>query len=715
MFTTKRIVIAGGLVALIGAALLVFNGSGGDGSSNNILITPRAVERRDLSDVLTVSGEVRRDETKKINSAVDGKVSQISVEDGDTVEAGDGVFALDGRTAVAVAGDFSFYRELSVGSVGPDVKQLETILNDNGYPISSVDSLFTEQTRSALARWQFDRGYSGSANESDETVTVSLSSNSAAYSVGRANTAAFVVTPSVPSGTGSTFRGGGGATKPTLTVSASSNSVIEGDPVTFTVTSDISLLTDLTVALTIGGSAAGGDDIANDDDYEEILTNIVLPAGELTVSVTSVVFVDSVIEDEEDITFAIAQQFGDDTSYLSGAVKSVRVVIAANGSDLKPLLTVKASGEAIDEGSSVTFTVRTSVKSNRDIRFNVTLSGNAESDIDYLTPDSDVYTINAGNESVDINIQIRRDDAVELDEDLIFTITGDVPPVGKNKRYYLGSNVKSTVVIQSGDLPELTLIGGSAISEGRSGSFRIVSDAPVTEDTSVNYQVSGTATNGQDFRVLSGTVIMKAGSSSVTVLIDTINDDVVFLPSDMLVAQWPARIGKVEVDEGEFVLQGNVVLSLTEPEFTITMKVSPTDRAELVVGQGVSVDLKVGGQILPGVITELGDSATVGPGGEEQYEGTVSVAGAFDAVDGATVSIDVTLAEALQVLAVPVASVLRSADGDQVRVVNDQGTITRLNVTIGLIDGEWVEIKEGLLGDELIIVDIVSGSAAEAP
>jgi len=714
MSATKKLIVAGGFVALIGGALLVLNKSGGDGSSNNLLITPRAVERRDLSDVLTVSGEVRRDETKEINSAVDGKVSQISVEDGDTVEAGDGVFALDGRTAVAVAGEFSFYRQLSVGSVGPDVKQLETILNDSGYAIGSVDSLFTEQTRSALAKWQFDRGYSGSANESDETVTVSLSSNSAAYSVGRANTAAFVVTPSVPSGTGSTFRGAP-VTKPTLTVSASSNSVSEGGSVSFTVTSDITLATDLTVALTIGGSAAGGDDIANDDDYEEILTNIVLPAGELTVSVTSDIFVDSVIEDEEDITFEIAQQFGSDTSYLSGAVKSVRVVIVANGSELKPLLTVKASGETIDEGSSVTFTVRTSVKSNRDIRFNVTLSGNAESDIDYLTPDSDVYTITAGNESVDITIQIRRDDAVELDEKLIFTITGDVPPSGKSKRYYLGTIVKSTVIIESGDLPELTLIGGSTIAEGRSGSFRIVSDAPVTEDTSVNYQVSGTATNGQDFGVLSGTVIMKAGSSSVTVLIETINDDVVFLPSDMLVAQWPARIGKVEVDEGEFVLQGNVVLSLTEPEFTITMKVSPTDRAELVIGQAVSVDLKVGGQILPGVITELADSAIVGPSGEEQYEGTVSVSGAFEAVDGATVSIDVTLDEALQVLAVPVASVLRSADGDQVRVVNDQGTITRLNVTIGLIDGEWVEIKEGLVGDELIIVDIVSGSAAEAP
>ena len=145
------------------------------------------------------------------------------------------------------------------------------------------------------------------------------------------------------------------------------------------------------------------------------------------------------------------------------------------------------------------------------------------------------------------------------------------------------------------------------------------------------------------------------------------------------------------------------------------MKVSPTDRAELVVGQAVSVDLKVGGQILPGIISSLDDSATVGPNGEEQYEGTVDVSGEFEAVDGATVSIDVTLAEALQVLAVPVASVLRSADGDEVRVVNDQGTITRLKVTIGLIEGEWVEIKEGLVGDELIIVDIVSGSAAEVP
>ncbi len=712
MSNIKKIGLATGLIAVIGVAVLLGRQSGGDSTNNELLITPRAVERRDLSDVLTVSGEVRRDETKKINSAVDGKVSQINVEDGDTVEVGDGVFALDGRTAVAVPGEFSFYRELTVGSVGPDVKQLETILNDSGYKIRDIDTLFTEETRTALAKWQFDRQYSGSSNESDETITASLSPNGAAYSVGRENTAAFIVTHAVPTSSGASLRPL--VVKPTLNISASTLTVAEGASVTFTITADVAPTSDLTIALNTTGSAAAGDDPANDDDYDTILGSATIKAGELTTSFTSQVFVDNTIEDDEDIIVAMTTQFGNDPTYALGNTNQVRVVIAANGSELRPLLTVKASSETISEGSSVTFTVRTSVKSNRDIQFNVTLSGNASQDVDFLTPDRDTYTINAGTYSVDVQIQIRRDNTVEPDETLVLTLNSDTPPSGKTDRYFLGTPTVAEVTIESDDLPELSLVGGGTVAEGGTSSFRIVADAAVTKDTSVNYQLSGTAQNGADYKALSGTIIMRAGSSSVTVPINVINDDVIFKPSDMLVADWPARIGKVEVDEGEFVLQGNVVLSLTEPQFTITMKVSPTDRAELEVGQAVSVDLKVGGQILPGVISELNDSANVGAAGEELYEGTITVTGDFSAVDGATVSIDVTLAEALQVLAVPVAAVLRSADGDEVRIVNDAGTITRVKVTIGLIDGEWVEIKDGLKGDELVVVDIAAGNVASA-
>lgn len=709
----SRVKIVGGLV---GAALLVsiavfVVGSGGSDSSSELLITPRLVERRDLQDVLTVSGEVRRDETRKINSAVDGKVSYINVDDGETIEVGDAILALDGRASVAVNGEFSFYRRLSVGSVGPDVRQLEEILVAAGHDIARPDDLFTEETRRALAEWQQTRGYGGATPEGNETLTVGLLSNPSAYNVGRANTVAFTVTPAVPSTSGSGIHPR--VALPVIGITVDKSRVNEGERVTYTVTASTAPASNLVIAIASGGEATEGDDPMDGDDYSEILGTVTLPAGQTSVSFTADIFVDNVIEDEEDLTVTLTEQFGTDPDYDVGPTNQTRTVIEANGSDLDPRLTVTASNQSVDEGGTVTFTIRTTVESNRDIDFEVSLSGTSTGDADYVLPDDDDYSIPAGARSTEIQIQARRDDAVEPDETLIFTLLPDAPSGGRVAEYSLGDSVSSTVTIESPDLPEMTLLGGGTVAEGRSGSFRIVADSPVTEDTSVNYQIGGTTTNGTDFDVLTGTVIMRAGTASVSIPVNFINDDVVFEPSDMIVAEWPARVGSVEVDEGEFVLQGAVMLNLTEPQFTITMKVSPSDRAELVVGQAVSVDLTVGGQVLPGVISELDDSATVGPQGEETYEGTIEVQGEFSAVDGATVSIDVTLAEVTNALVVPVASVLRSADGDIVRIVNDQGTISRVPVVIGLIDGEWAEIKEGLKGDELVIVDVESGAPAD--
>ena len=122
-----------GLAVLGGTGVAIGRMTADEPVGEELLIVPRPVERRDLDDVLTISGEVRREETQEINLPVDGKVSSIAVEDGDTVEPGDPLFALDGRTAYAVDGAFAFYRTLDVGSDGPDVRQLERIL-DAGVP-----------------------------------------------------------------------------------------------------------------------------------------------------------------------------------------------------------------------------------------------------------------------------------------------------------------------------------------------------------------------------------------------------------------------------------------------------------------------------------------------------------------------------------------------------------------------------------------------------
>ncbi|MEQ1701011.1 MAG: hypothetical protein ABMA25_12935, partial [Ilumatobacteraceae bacterium] len=78
-----------GLLALVGGGVLVGRMTADETAQKELLIVPRAVERRDLDDVLTINGEVRREETQEINLPVDGKVSSIAVEDGDTVVEGE--------------------------------------------------------------------------------------------------------------------------------------------------------------------------------------------------------------------------------------------------------------------------------------------------------------------------------------------------------------------------------------------------------------------------------------------------------------------------------------------------------------------------------------------------------------------------------------------------------------------------------------------------
>lgn len=696
-----------GVIALVGGAVVIGRMTASETATKELLITPRPVERRDLDDVLTINGEVRREETQTINLPVDGKVSSIEVEDGDTVAEGDPLFALDGRTAVAVAGDFAFYRTLDVGSDGPDVLQLETVLQAAGYDVGTPDQLFTERTRSALTSWQVDRGYGGATPEPSETITVGLAPNSAGYTIGKANTVAFTVDPSAPSmgGAGASpildLRPAGTPQKPVITVQSDLLEVDEGGRVTLTFTATPAPAADLVIDLTITGDATAGTN-ADDADYREFDNSFVMEAGSSTHTIRIPVWVDTVREDDEEIIVSLTDQFGNDPTYVVGQTNQARITINANGQDLIPVLTVTSTSEEAAEGGVATFTFTSTVELNTDLDLRIALSGSATNGDDYVEVETDDVTLPAGATEVNLQVQLRNDGDVEQDE----TLTVAVVAVGGADGYRAGSPSSASVTIQSGDIPELTISGGGSIPEGSVGSFTITADAPVTDDTSVNYQVGGTAMSGDDYEVLTGTAVMRAGQSQVTVTITTIDDDVVFLPSDMVVADWPARVGTVEVDEGEFVLQGAPVLTLTEPVFTITLSVSATDRAELAIGQKALVSLDAADLELDGIIATLDDNATVDDSGAEVYEGTVEVSGDLEAVDGARAVIDVTLEERLGVLAVPVAAVLRSGGGDEVRVVNDEGRISRVPVVIGLVDGEWVEVVEGLTGNELVIVDV---------
>jgi len=715
-----------GVVVLLLIGIFVWPGTGGENSATKSTDGPTyvvaPVERRTLSDDITVRGEIRRDQLQRITSGVDGQVSSVLVEDGDTINAGDVLYAIDGRAAVAVDGEFSFFRKLDVGSDGPDVLQLETILSENGYEVGIVDQLYTEETRSGLREWQISRGYGGASPEPNENIIVSLSSNSAGYTIGAKNTIAIELQPSVPDQTISSNDNNWEAKyalfatnnsedvlftpanfvfqndRPIIEIAVNPNSVTEGESATFTFTSDIPMPSDTLIEYVASGSATAGDDF-NDDP---LTGTFIFPAGASSYDLVVATLADDEIESPEELIIEVGDGFltNDTDAYVPGPLNEASLEITSPSGDVQTI-EVRSLTATTSEGGNITFEFETDKISNEDTIIKISVWGTATSGSDYLAEDLEVE-LPANQETVSLTFQTRNDSLVEPDEELWVTVLTNA-----DETYTVGTPKSALGVIESDDLPELTISGGGGIGEGGNAEFVIKADQPVVEDTSINYRLSGSATAGLDYNELPGTVIMLAGESQVTVQIETIDDDVVFLPGDMVVASWPARIGTVSVDDGEFILLGQQVLTLTEPDFTITLTLNPTDRGNLEVGMEVEVELQASDQdAVPGVILELDETATVSSDGSERYEGVIQTFEDLDAVDGANVNVDVTREEKVDVITVPVAAVLQDGQGnDVVRVVLTDGTTRQVQVKVGLSEGAFVEITEGLSGDELVLVE----------
>ncbi|MBF43028.1 MAG: hypothetical protein CL446_01120 [Acidimicrobiaceae bacterium] len=978
-----------------------------------------SVAVRTLTDEITIRGELRRDELEVVTASLDGKVGHVAIVDGDIVEEGDALLLVDGRQSVAVHGDFSFYRQLDVGSQGADVHQLETVLSVAGYHVGEVDPLYTEETRSGLAAWQADQGYTGAAPEADEVVTVSLQSNPAGYVIGPVNAVSVRIGPAAVAATdlresqsaavvstvAAVVDAVAVADTPVPTVSLATAAVVvqEGRPVLVTITADVAPVADLEIPVTVGGDVVAGD------DYRSPEATVVLPAGSTSVTLEIATILDDDREPYEDLEVVIGGGFDslaavapqtlavydarkevddllervgelvtdiaeqadevanleatdevvtivearlislgiltddqarsgdvspaegeqlealqvtvddtqevsdrmssvtavesrlvslgvitmaqaesgdidaeeaeqlealqvtvDDTQEVSDRLSSVSTVesrlvslgiitmaqaksgdidaeeaeniealnekvndivdaIAEGGdynqtvtvldrfaaieardeaaqdalmniteldwlaavaardeaaqdalvdvteldwraavaarddalddalkrssalqtarNDLEvledeqqrldyrlasaretlrvaqaaryvlgdddevtvsiddpdvpdvPILVLRADSETVAEGGAATFTIETTVELVEDLDVFYVVEGSATADADFNAPDGDI-TMQLGQERVTLSIPVRSDDDVEGDETLTVRLSAD--PAGN---YRLSDRDQATMLIESSDLPELTLEGGGEVAEGETAVVTIVADQAPDTDTSVNYQVSGSAQAGQDYAVVTGTALLRAGERSVSVEIRTIDDDVVFKPGDMVVGDWPVRVGTVFVEEGDYVQRGTPLFDLTEPEFTITLFASPTDRAKLAEGQSVTVNLDAGDQESPGRIVELDDNATVS-GTSETYEGVVEAVEDLVGVDGAVVTIDVVVEESIDAVVVPIAAVLSEGGQETVRVVTPEGTIERRAIQTGMLDGAYVEIVTGVVAGEYVILEI---------
>lgn len=83
-----------------------------------------------------------------------GTLTSLAIDDGGSaVNSGDTLYTVDLSPVVAMEGTVPAFRDLGVGSEGPDVRQLQAFLTESGYLSGEPDGEFGRATASAVNAW----------------------------------------------------------------------------------------------------------------------------------------------------------------------------------------------------------------------------------------------------------------------------------------------------------------------------------------------------------------------------------------------------------------------------------------------------------------------------------------------------------------------------------------------------------------------------------
>jgi Calx-beta domain-containing protein/Big-like domain-containing protein/PKD domain-containing protein len=305
---------------------------------------------------------------------------------------------------------------------------------------------------------------------------------------------------------------------PTLTVTALDPTASEAgrDPGVFLITRTGPTTAPLRVFYGISGDALHGT------DYVQLPAEVTIPAGAASAPVFITPYDDAHGEGIETVTIQLTVFDG---SYLVGSPMTASVTISDN--DDVGLVSVDAfsstTGEPGDNGR-FRFHLNGSRTTPTTVRY--TVSGTATSGVDYQALPGTVVLpapVN-GDSEVDVDVFIINDTLKEDVETITVTLTPD-------PAYVVYASGSATALLRDDDQPivSLTKANAAPAEGGASSSFYIgrstASFGAITNgDLTVNYTVSGTAQNGVDYTLLSGTAIISSGTAGVDIPLVPLED-----------------------------------------------------------------------------------------------------------------------------------------------------------------------------------------------
>ena len=436
---------------------------------------------------------------------------------------------------------------------------------------------------------------------------------------------------------------------PIVSISASEDRIIEGEAATFEVSADQQDVNDISVHYTI--SEINGSFLAPN---ESVTGTVLLELSRSTqiAGITIQTDNDSVDElaGEIEVTLTTEQSLPH-TYTVSPSQSADSVTIEDN--DIPEI--VATAPTQIDEGEIIQFAFSSNIERSQSVIIGYQISdGNSN-----FLPDSseivNTITLNAGNvaETTTLNITTIDDLIDEADGEIVLTILANLisPPAFT----IAPENESITVTVKDNDVPELTLSGGEAITEGGSAIFSISANIARENNIQVSYEISENSGNFVLANVDTTQLELVAGDadSSTGLYVFTTNDNVDQANGRIGVSLQPDNNSPATYTLADDNSSASVIVQDDDiPEISIegVGDVNEGDDAQFIVSSNIARSKSI--DIMYTIVAESGNFLPASHNvvekvtldlGDETETVTIAVATQADEIDEDNGAIEVTL------------------------------------------------------------------------
>jgi len=211
-----------------------------------------------------------------------------------------------------------------------------------------------------------------------------------------------------------------------------------------------------------------------------------------------------------------------DEPYESYAIfDNVRVVDLTASTPPPVVDIVAADNDASEPGANTgTFTLTRTGSTASPLAVNLRIGGTASNGVDYATIPATV-TFAAGDSSTNITVTPINDSIGETVETVVISLLGDPA------NYDVAVNYAIVNLADDTDTPTASagLSRPAAYENFKPGRFSVRLSNPNATDTTINYTLTGTATNGVHYTNLATSVLIPAGETNAILTLSPINNN----------------------------------------------------------------------------------------------------------------------------------------------------------------------------------------------